>query len=487
MPETSGYVSTVRRISATLSSEASGGMKASTVTSSRTEPMSPSMWELTSSPTPRTRMQMNVVVMAVMLIRRFRRMFLRASRRKNPVLNLIGVSPLYLVADHAAVLEGDDPLAHHVDHLLVVGRNEHGGADTVDPVQKLHDAHAGVRIEVSGRLVGDEYGRLRDEGPGDRDALLLPARELVRELVHLPAQAHEVEYLGDLRADGAASLARDLHRVGDVLGRGLVREQLEVLEDAPDVAPVTGYLPPRHRGELLVVDEDGARRRLYLLQDQTHHRRLARPARPDQEDELAGVYPQVHPLERYGVFAVDLGDVVESDHSLSRRVLPPPATHPRRAGYGPRSPLQGLHRPRQKIATMPGVINHPGLRAVCASSRRRARDGPPGPRRRRSPPRTATLPAGRRTPSPRLSVPPATPKRPSRTPLPPSARRGGSRRSRPGRPLRRPEPRPRKAGPTTSRASGPYGTRRPGRARRTPPSRGARPRPPGSPPSVPES
>src|ERR671916_3156994 len=120
---------------------ASGGKKASTLTSSRTEPMTPSTWELTSRPTPRTRMQMNVVVMAVMLIRRFRRMFLRASRRKKPRLNLIGVSSLDLVADHAAVLEGNDPLAHHVHHLLVVGCDEYGGADAVDAVQKLHDTH----------------------------------------------------------------------------------------------------------------------------------------------------------------------------------------------------------------------------------------------------------------------------------------------------------------------------------------------------------
>src|ERR671916_1404062 len=95
---------------------ASGGKKASTLTSSRTEPMTPSTWELTSRPTPRTRMQIKVVVMAVMLIRRFRRMFLRASRRKKPKLNLIGVSPPHLVSDNAAILQGDDPLAHDVHH-----------------------------------------------------------------------------------------------------------------------------------------------------------------------------------------------------------------------------------------------------------------------------------------------------------------------------------------------------------------------------------
>src|SRR3712207_605426 len=349
-------------------------MKASTLTSSRTEPMIPSTCELTSTAIPRTRMQMNVVVMAVMLIRRFRRMFLKASRRKNPRLNLIGVSPLYLVADHAAVLQGDHPFSHHINHLPVVGSDEDCGADAVDPMQKLHDADARVRVEISGRLVGDEYGRLGDEGPGDRDALLLSAGELVWELVHLPAQAHEVEYLGDLRADGAVPLARDLHRVGDVLGCRLVRQQLEVLEDAADVAPVARYLPPRHRGEPGAVHEDRARRRLYLLQDQSHHRRLSRPARPDQEDELAGTYLQVYPLQRYGVLAVDLGDVVEFDHSLSRRGLPPATllvAHAAKGGLWSEIPLQGFHHSRQKIATKMRLINYASLPAVCAPARQR--------------------------------------------------------------------------------------------------------------------
>src|ERR687893_426716 len=108
------------------------GMKASTLTSSRTEPIMLWRWALTSRPIPKTRRQMNVVVTAVMLMSTLRRRVLRAPPRKNPRLNLIGVGPLDLVADDAPLLEGDDPLAHHVDHLPVVGRDHDGGADAVD-------------------------------------------------------------------------------------------------------------------------------------------------------------------------------------------------------------------------------------------------------------------------------------------------------------------------------------------------------------------
>jgi hypothetical protein len=93
----------------------------------------------------------------------------------------------------------------------------------------------GSRLPVGSSATS--IGGWETKGPGYRDALLLAAGEHVRVLVHLPREADQVEDLGHLGADGAALLARYLHRVGDVLGGRLVREQLEVLEDAPDVAP----------------------------------------------------------------------------------------------------------------------------------------------------------------------------------------------------------------------------------------------------------
>src|SRR5215207_8348680 len=171
---TSGQVST-SFARASTSRPLAFGMNASTLTSSRTEPIMLWMWALTSKPSPKTRMQMNVVVTAVMLMSIFRRRFLRASARKNPALNLIGVRPLYLVADDTPLLESNYPLAHHVLHLSVVGRDQDSGAYAVDPVQELHDTDAGFGIEVARRLIGNEYGRLRHEGPGYRYALLFAA------------------------------------------------------------------------------------------------------------------------------------------------------------------------------------------------------------------------------------------------------------------------------------------------------------------------
>ena len=75
-----------------------------------------------------------------------------------------------------------------------------------------------------------------DERARDRDALLLAARQLVREAVELLAEADELQDLGHLALDRAARLALHLERVGDVLVDGAVRQELEVLEHAADVA-----------------------------------------------------------------------------------------------------------------------------------------------------------------------------------------------------------------------------------------------------------
>src|SRR4051794_39104217 len=235
--------------------------------------MTPSTWALTSMATPRIKTHTAVVVTAVTLMSRFRRRFLNASRKKNPrLLNFISVDPPGLVAYDPPCLESHYPLSHHVHHLFVVGSDEDRGADAIDPVQELHDSHARVRIEVPGGLVGDEYRRLGNEGAGDGDPLLLPARELVRVCAHLLPQAHELEDLGYLRPDGPPLLARYLHRVGDVLGGGLVRQELEVLEDTPYVPAVLGNVPAWDGRELHAVDADGSARRLHLLEDQPHHR-----------------------------------------------------------------------------------------------------------------------------------------------------------------------------------------------------------------------
>ena len=139
-----------------------------------------------------------------------------------------------LVADQAAVLERDHAAAHRVDHLAVVGDDEHGRAGAVDPVEQLHDPDRGLGVEVSGRLVGEQQRRVVDEGARDRDALLLSAGELVGVVVDLRLEADEADDLRHLAADLGARGADHLQGVGDVVVDRAVGQQLEVLEDGAD-------------------------------------------------------------------------------------------------------------------------------------------------------------------------------------------------------------------------------------------------------------
>src|SRR3990170_2340122 len=276
------------------------------------------MWPYVTRPRPRMSTQITVVVAAVTLMSRFRRRFFNASRRKNPrLLDLTRVTPLSHVAHYLALLQRHDPLAHHVHHLPVVGRHDHCGADAVDPVQELHYPDAGVRVEVAGWFVGDEDRRLGDEGAGDADPLLLAAGELIRVRALLAPEADELQDLGHPRADGPPLLAGYFHRVGDVLGGGLVRQQLEVLEHAAYVPAVLGHVAARDGRELRAVHDDLPGGRLLLLEDKTHHRGLAGTASPDEKDELTGLHAEVHVFEGHDVPAVDLGYVFEVDHGLS--------------------------------------------------------------------------------------------------------------------------------------------------------------------------
>ena len=105
-----------------------------------------------------------------------------------------------LVADDPALLERDDPLPKRGDDVGVVGRHEHGHAELVDPQQELEDLPADQRVEVAGRLVGDDDPRVVDERARDRRALLLAAGELLRVLLRLLGEADEARGRGRRRA-----------------------------------------------------------------------------------------------------------------------------------------------------------------------------------------------------------------------------------------------------------------------------------------------
>ena len=112
---------------------------------------------------------------------------------------------------------------------------------------------SGSRLPVGSSQI--RSGGWFDERARDRDALLLAAGELVREAVELVGQADELRISGTFSLDLVARLALHLERVGDVLVDVAVRQQLEVLEDAADVAAQL-----RHARALAASPASGRRR-----------------------------------------------------------------------------------------------------------------------------------------------------------------------------------------------------------------------------------
>ena len=101
-------------------------------------------------------------------------------------------------------------------------------------------------VERAEGFVEQHQRRLAGQRPGQCDALLLAAGQLVRSpLRHRLAQLDGVEQCGDPGA-GLAGIAGE--PVGDVLPDGQVREQRAVLGDVADVATVCRYeaIPAAH-------------------------------------------------------------------------------------------------------------------------------------------------------------------------------------------------------------------------------------------------
>ena len=181
--------------------------------------------------------------------------------------------------DDAAVAEADDACPVLGDVVLV--RDQQDG-DALLGIQALKDAHhfdARSRVEVAGRLVGENQRRLIDQRARNRDALLLPARQLIRMMVRALAEAHRFQ-----RGHGARVPLGRFHRLVrveqrqlDVIERRGARQQVEPLKHEPDlVVAHFGELVAAELGDVASVEEILAARRMIEAAEDVHQRRLAR-------------------------------------------------------------------------------------------------------------------------------------------------------------------------------------------------------------------
>ena len=200
-------------------------------------------------------------------------------------------------------LFGDAGLVHHHDAVRVLDRREAVGDDEGRPSdrefgERSLDRPLGLGVERARRLVQDEDGRVLEEHPRDRHALLLPAGELHAALAH-----HRRHAVGKARDHVVEP--RPARRLGDLLVRGVeppvgdivpdrAAEEEHVLLDDTDVPPQGGE---RHVAHVDAVDRDPPRVQLVEAGKQRADRGLARAAGADERDGLARVQAQVDAVE----------------------------------------------------------------------------------------------------------------------------------------------------------------------------------------------
>ena len=131
--------------------------------------------------------------------------------------------------------------------------------------QGLEHLLSGPAVEVAGGLVGDQDRRVQEERPGDRDALLLAARELRGPMAEAVGEAEArqhsggaVEELGPVGAERPPA-ELDHGRQHGVLQGGELGQQVIELEDEADLLVTqVGAMPGAQAPGVLAGDADRA-------------------------------------------------------------------------------------------------------------------------------------------------------------------------------------------------------------------------------------
>ena len=156
--------------------------------------------------------------------------------------------------------------------------------------EQVEDRGLHGHVERGGGLVADDEARLARERAGDRDALLLAARELRRALQDGPIG--KADRLGQ-RADAivgrlAGDAGQALERAAQDAPHGVpaVERRVRVLEDDLERAHVGRRALRERRRELPAVERDGARGRLDDAEQRAGERRLAAARLADEPERL---------------------------------------------------------------------------------------------------------------------------------------------------------------------------------------------------------
>src|SRR5581483_9605299 len=168
-----------------------------------------------------------------------------------------------------------------------------------------------LRVHPRRRLVEQEQLGRRRERARHLEPALVAVRQAVRVAVRAAGERAEGEQLASAllrltllaaqtgRARDAAhdpAFEPGVHADKDVLERGHLLEQADVLERAPD--PALGDVVRRLAGDVRAVEDDATRGRLVDAGDHVEEGRLAGAVRTDQRDDRAARDREVDVVDR---------------------------------------------------------------------------------------------------------------------------------------------------------------------------------------------
>ena len=191
-----------------------------------------------------------------------------------------------------------------------------GDAETeLQPTQFGSHSDAQERIERGQWLVEQQYLRLRDQRARQRDALLLPARQLRGHPLRVRLHRDELEEFHRLLAPRRLVDATHLQGKRDIVEAGQVREQRVALEHHRSAA-----LGGRQIGHVGRADEDVAFGCAFVPGDHPERRGLAASRRAQQATIAVGGDAEVDRVDGGGS-AVPLGDLHEFETARFRHGL----------------------------------------------------------------------------------------------------------------------------------------------------------------------
>src|SRR5690606_35943155 len=172
---------------------------------------------------------------------------------------------------HVPVRERDHAVRDIRNRRVVRDQERRRVHRLVDVLERLEHPYARRAVERAGRLVAEQDRRTLRDRARDRDALLLAARELRREMIEAVLEPDERE-----RLLWRNRIVRDLGDERDVLPRGEARHEVVELENEADVpAPIERELPLRRVREVLAAEQEPARRRAVEPAEDIEERRFA--------------------------------------------------------------------------------------------------------------------------------------------------------------------------------------------------------------------